>query len=254
MAQVVLPINAGNVIAGAAMLLLQSRDVALTTISAITTPAPTPTTFTCSTTDAAKISTGDLLQLAATSATNLAAEAAALPMVLSLVSGTAGYNVTLSNGSQGSFPTTAAGVRQQWSNRGATDGGITLTANRDVSDLFVDQTPIAVGTVDKQLTVTLEAPLAEAYLANFALAAGQKDPTTGTILQINSTDASRTDRYLFIGKAPNGLNRWAVLHKGKSHGQADQKSDKANKPIFKLQVTAYVDSAMNPDTLDIKDA
>lgn len=254
MAQVTTYYNGVNVYAGPALIYTRSRDVALTQVAALTVPSPTATTFTIATTDFAKLATGDLLCLATvTPNTFLAAEAKTLAMITSMVSSTAGYNLIVSP-AIGTPPTTANGVTRVWTNRGATNGGIEWEIDPAIALLYIDQSLVPVAAIDKEKVIMVKAPLAEATLANLGFAAGIKDPATSTVLQYNSTDASRTDAILLIQKAPNSLNRWTIMHKGKVQGKAMQKSNKDSAPVYQVEWVALVDSTMSPDTLDVLDA
>lgn len=245
--------NGANIIAGPALTYTSTRDVALPLVSAITVPAVTSTTFTLSTADAAKLNKGDLLSLATVANTFLCAEMATLAMITSIVASTLGYNVVVAP-AMGTPPTTANGIRQVWANRGASLGGVDFMAKAETKLLECDQATMAVGKVDSKKTVGIKAPLVEATLANFALAAGIKDPATGTVLQYNSTDLSRSDRYAVVGKAPAGNNRWFIIHNGAAQGTATHKNSKDGQPIYQMEVTAIVDSAMTPDAFDCLDA
>jgi hypothetical protein len=255
MAQIVPLFNGQNVIAGPGMVFTSSRDTALATVTPVVTPAPSVTTFSVSPADAKKINAGDLVCLSSLVNTFLADEASTLSMIKSVVyDGTTNYIVTLVN-ALGTAPATgSASVKQVWGNRGATKGGIKLTAKRTVADLMCDQSVVAVGTVDKALDIMVDAQLTEATMKNFALAAGLADPAGTGVFSVNGNDPSRTDRVLFGAKAPNNLTRYFVINKAKSQGTATHMADQSNQPIYQYQAKAYVDSSMSPDTLHCVDA
>lgn len=241
-----------KIITGPASVLSSPRSTTPVTVTALAAPSPTATSFAVSAADAAKLRPGDRIGLASATPTYLADELSTMPYIVS-ISNAASPVITLNTALSGAPPTTAGGVRQVWINRGGTDGGVELAVKKDVTDQFIDQSLVAVGSTDQKLDVTLKAPMAEASLSNFALAGGLPDPTTPDELKVNSTDPSRTDRYAFVGPAPSGKTRYAVINSGKSKGTATHKADKDNKPIYALEVTAYADTTMTPDTLHIKD-
>lgn len=246
-------VTAANITVGPGQVLYSPRDTTPITVTATASPAPTTTVFAVSAADAAKLKVGDILSLASAANTYLAPEASTMPMIVSI--GTeANPVITVSPAFSGAPPTTAGGVRVIWHDLGSTDGGIELSAKKDVTDHFVDQSVAPVASSDDKLEVIIRAPLAEATLKNFAIVTGIADPSSATVLQVSSTASSRTDRFLFIGTAPNSKRRFAVINKGKSKGTAQHKSAKGEKTIYVAEIQAYADSTKTPDLLDITDA
>lgn len=241
---------AGNVTQGAGSILYSPRDTTPATVTALASPAPTTTSFAVSAADAALLHVGDRIGLAAATPTYLAPELATSAVITAI--STAANPVITCTALSGAPPTTAGGVRVLWHNLGATDGGISLEAMKEQEAIYVDQVLSPVNFVDQLLTVKMMAPLAEATLKNFALVMGHLDPASSSVLQISGSDASRTDRWAFIGPAPNNTQVYGVIPKGKSVGTATWNGSKSNKPIFNLEVTAFEDTSSTPGLLDLK--
>lgn len=243
-------VSASNVTQGAGAVLYSPRDTTPITVTALASPAPSTTSFAVSSADAAKLHKGDRIGLASATPTYLAPELATSAVITNI--STDANPVITCTALSGAPPTTAGGVRVLWHNLGATDGGVRLEAAKEQQDVFVDQETAPVATVDQVTDVMIMAPLAEATLKNFALAMGHADPSSTSVLQISSADASRTDRWAFIGPAGGGLQAYCVVPKGKSRGRGVWNASKTDKPIFELEVKALVDSTSTPDLLDIK--
>lgn len=240
--------NAANVVVGAGMALYSPRDVALSTYTAVASPAATTTTFSVLVAGIGDLAAGDMLILtSAGTPTFLAPEASTMARVVSVTLNGANYDVVVSPAFSGAPPTTAGGVKRVWKNLGASDGGIELTLDKSVIDQMIDQSQTPVTSSDDKLDVSIKIPCAEQTLQNFAIAAGLPDPSSATAWSINSTDASRTDRYLIITKMPNSTNLFFVGHKGKSSGKGTLKAAKNDKSIFSVEVKLYADTAMTPD-------
>jgi hypothetical protein len=245
--------NTANIIIGAGMLYQSSRDVALTTVSALTVPTPTPTAFNVSTADSLLIGLGDLLCNSTVVNTFLCAEAAALPVVQSIIWGTVGWNVIVTPAFGTAPVTTAAGVTRVWTNRGATKGGVEFSATAKGKGLDCDQSQMPVGWADQSKSFGIKAGLTEATAQNFAMVAGIKDGT-GLVLQYNATDANRRDRYLCVGKAPNSKNRYFILHDGRNQGVSTQKNSLADQIVYSLDVQGIADTTMTPSGFDMLDS
>lgn len=243
-------VSAGNVSQSAGSVLYSPRDTTPITVTPQASPAPTTTSFAVSSSDAAKMHVGDRIGLTSATPTYLAPELAT-SAVITAISSDANPVITCTALS-GAPASGSATVRILWHNLGATDGGIKLEATKEQQALYVDQVLSAVAYADQLLDVKIMAPLAEATLKNFALTMGHADPSSTSVLQISGTDASRTDRWAFIGPAPNSTQVYAVIPKGKSIGKADWTAAKGDKSIFQLEVTAFEDSTSTPTLLDMK--
>lgn len=248
-----MPVTSANIVAGAGSIACSPRDTTPSTFTAVASPSPTTTTFSVLIAGLGDLKVGDRLGLASATPTWLAAEASTAPVVQSITLNGANYDVVVSPAFGSAPPSTAAGVRRLWIDLGATDGGIEMNINKDVVELFVDQSLAPVGTVDSKLEVTFKAPLAELTLKNAARAAGVPDPASATVLQINANASTRTDRYLITCPAPGGKTRYAVVHKAKAFGELSQMAKKTDKGIFQLEVKAFQDTTMTPDLVDILD-
>ncbi len=235
--------DGSSVLMGAGLLYQSSRDVALTTVSALTVPAPTGTTFNVSTTDSLLVNTGDLCCLATATNTFLAAEASTMAAIQSIIFGTVGWNITMSP-AMGTPPTTAAGVKRVWTNRGATKGGVEFSLAAKGKALECDQSTVAVGWADQSKVVGIVAHLTEATMANLALAAGIKDPTTANILQFGAADSGRRDRFMVMGKGDGGLDRWFIIHDGRNNGAGIQKNPLSDQIVFDVNIQAIADTTM----------
>ena len=243
-------VTAANVTQGAGSVLYSPRDTTPITVTPEASPTPSTTSFAVSAADAAKLHKGDRIGLTSATPTYLAPELAT-SAVITNISSDANPVITCTALS-GAPPATSGAVRVLWHNVGATDGGIRMEAGIEQQDVFVDQETAPVASVDQVTDVMLMAPLAETTLKNFALVMGHADPTSTTVFQITSSDTSRTDRWAFIGPAGGGLQVYAVVPKGKSRGRANWAASKTDKPIFELQVKAFVDSTSTPSILDVK--
>lgn len=241
---------AGNVTQGAGSVLYSPRDTTPATVTALASPAPTTTSFAVSSAHAATLHVGDRIGLASATPTYLAPELATSAVITNISSDAS--PVITCTALSGAPPTTAGGVRILWHNLGATDGGIALECTKEQEAIYVDQVQSPVNFVDQLLGVKMMAPLAEATLRNFAIVMGHADPSSSTVLQISGSDASRTDRWAFIGPAPNSTQVYGVIPKAKSVGTASWKGSKSDKPIFNLEVTAFEDTTSTPSLLDLK--
>lgn len=242
-------VAAGNVTEGPGSILYSPRDTAVVTVTALASPAPSATSFAVSAADAALIHEGDRIQLASATPTYLAPELSVAARVISKSSDA--EPVITCTALSGAPPTSAGGVRIIWHNVGATRGGVRMEGSAEQSPIRVDQSRAAVAYSDGDIDVKLFAPMAESTLANYALAMGHAKPTSATVLQINAADASRTDRWAFIGPGPGSTQVYGVIPKGKSMGRAVWNAVRGETPLFDLEITAVQDTTSTPDLLDV---
>lgn len=102
-----------------------------------------------------------------------------------------------------------------WTDLGGTKEGITLNIEQTYSDLTVDQ---IIDVVDRRRTarmVSIGTSLAEATLANLALAISNTAPTANILELDNGLNAFKPayGAYAFDGIAPGGFRRRVILRK-----------------------------------------
>lgn len=239
-----------NFVLGAGQLLHWQRGVSHWTVTPIASPAATTTTFSIvDATDlpatAPKLRVGDVLQRVADAATPAytAAEAAAAPRIISMVSDGTNTLVTVSPAFPGAPAATSGSVRVLYKNLGATMGDIAIRSNVTRKKQMVDQAVDAVKSRIVSRELTIVAPLAEATARHFAIGLGISPDADDAILKVGSTlPTDREDRFLVIAPAEEGYDRFTVCHRGVHEGEASLVASKENESIINLNITLMPDT------------
>lgn len=124
---------------------------------------------------------------------------------------------------------------------GSTDGGVMLTVGNEYHDVEVDQSKVPIDTKLDKRTAKLSCDMAEATLANLALAMAL--PTTavaGNVVSVGLQEPENKTIYI-IGPAPNGAVRTIHVFKAKVTGSPEMAYRKDEKVIVPLEITAIPD-------------
>lgn len=141
--------------------------------------------------------------------------------------------------------TTAPGVG--WRDVGGTTGGVRLAADREFFRLDVDQKIGRVGSVPTQEDYAVSTSLAEATLANYALAVNAADDAVVAGTGIETLDLGGTDpgsepnyRALIIdGRAPGGLRRRIIVRRVLSTASVEAAMEKGGQTVYPVTWTAH---------------
>ena len=139
---------------------------------------------------------------------------------------------------------------------GSTDGGVMLTVGNEYHDVEVDQSKVPIDTKLDKRTAKLTCDMAEATLANLALAMAL--PTTavsGSVVSVGLQEPENKTIYI-IGPAPNGAVRTIHVFKAKVTGSPEMAYRKDEKVIVPLEITAIPDfnQADGEELMTITDA
>lgn len=139
-----------------------------------------------------------------------------------------------------------------WADKGATDGGVTVTAAKDYFKLRMDQTVESPGRRLTELDVTLQTNLAEPTLENWALAlADAASPiTTGTGFASfdigGPAEPGEEPTYLaaiFRGRAPQGRRRLVIVRKALSFEEVESEYKRDDQTFIPITFGAHYVSA-----------
>jgi len=124
---------------------------------------------------------------------------------------------------------------------GSTDGGVMLTVGNEYHDVEVDQSKVPIDTKLDKRTAKLSCDMAEATLANLALAMAL--PTTalsGSTVSVGLQEPENKTIYI-VGPAPDGAVRTIHVFKAKVTGSPEMAYRKDEKVIVPLEITAIPD-------------
>lgn len=124
---------------------------------------------------------------------------------------------------------------------GSTDGGVMLTVGNEYHDVEIDQSKVPINTKLDKRTVKLTCDMAEATLANLALAMAL--PTTalaGSVVSVGLQEPENKTIYI-VGPAPDGAVRTIHVFKAKVTGSPEMAYRKDEKVIVPLEITAIPD-------------
>jgi hypothetical protein len=126
---------------------------------------------------------------------------------------------------------------------GKTDGGVEINKTEDVKEIFVDQHLGAIAAPTVKEGVTVKCNLAEATLANIALAWGQPlSAVNGSTFNIGGKTDIYDYRTIYINvKGPGPGTRKYTIHKAKIKGDSSQKYTKDNVTMVPVEITAICD-------------
>lgn len=124
---------------------------------------------------------------------------------------------------------------------GSTDGGVMLAIGNEYHDVEVDQSKVPIDTKLDKRTAKLTCDMAEATLANLALAMAL--PTTavsGSVISVGLQEPENKTIYI-IGPAPGGAVRTIHVFKAKVTGSPEMAYTKDSKVVVPLEITAIPD-------------
>ena len=124
---------------------------------------------------------------------------------------------------------------------GSTDGGVMLTVGNEYHDVEVDQSKVPIDTKLDKRTAKLSCDMAEATLANLALAMAL--PTTalaGSTVSVGLQEPENKTIYI-VGPAPDGKVRTIHVFKAKVTGSPEMAYQKDEKVVVPLEITAIPD-------------
>lgn len=141
-----------------------------------------------------------------------------------------------------------------WTDVGGTKDGVKLTHNQEFAELEVDQIVDVVGRRLTKREFTIETNLAEATLANLALATNNAAPTASAsyayLEPANDTAATQPlyKAHIFDGYAPqdtsgNTMRRRVILRKGLSTDNVEYAYGKGDQTVLKVKFSGHFVSA-----------
>jgi hypothetical protein len=133
---------------------------------------------------------------------------------------------------------------------GFTIDGVEITLEPDIVDVNVDQLGDAARLIEQSIKVMIKSTLAEATLANLAIAWGRPDAayTAGTLggeLQIGVNPTGRpTERMLrFTGKSPENLDRTYTCYRAVSVASSGHSYKRGEATVFPVEFRILPDGA-----------
>lgn len=170
---------------------------------------------------------------------------------------------TLYEGAFGATEPTDANINtapasSAWTDVGGTKDGVKLVHGQTFAELEVDQIVDIVGRRLTKREFEIETNLAEATLANLALATNNAAPTVSAAYQYlepandNSATQLTYKAFIFDGYAPqdasgNTMRRRVFLRKGLANDNVEYAYGKADQTVFKVKFAAhYVSSSIKP--------
>lgn len=143
-----------------------------------------------------------------------------------------------------------------WTDAGATDGGVTVTAAKEYFRLRMDQTVESPGRVLTELDVTLKTNLAEPTLENWKLAladaataitSGGTGGTAYKAMDITGpAEPGATPEYvaaIFRGRAPRGKRRLVIVRKALSFDEVESEYKRDDQTFIPVTFGAHWVSA-----------
>lgn len=128
---------------------------------------------------------------------------------------------------------------------GSTDGGVMLTVGNEYHEVEVDQSKAPIDSKLEKRTAKLTCDMAEATLANLALAMAL--PTTalsGSTVSVGLQEPENKTIYI-IGPAPDGAVRTIHVFKAKVSGSPEMAYQKNDKTVVPLEISAIADTAQS---------
>lgn len=125
---------------------------------------------------------------------------------------------------------------------GSTDGGVMLTVSNEFHDIEVDQSKVPIDQKLDKRTATLTTNMAEATLANLALAMTLPvGAVAGGVLSVGLQEPVARTMYI-IGPGPGGATRTIHIFKAKATGSPEMGFMKDEKIVIPLEITAIADT------------
>jgi hypothetical protein len=133
---------------------------------------------------------------------------------------------------------------------GFTVDGVEVTLEPDIVDVTVDQFGDAARLIENSIKVMVKTTLAEATLANLAIAWGRPDAayTAGTNggtleLGVNATGKPAERQLQFIGKSPNGFDRTYTCWRAVSVSSSGHAYKRSEATLFPVEFRILPDAA-----------
>ena len=125
---------------------------------------------------------------------------------------------------------------------GYTMEGVEITMEPDIVDINVDQLGDAARLIEQSIKITIKTTLAEATLANLAIAWGRPDAayTAGTLggelkLGVNATGKPTERQLRFVGKSPEGFNRTYTCGRAVSVASSGHSFKRGEATVFPVE-------------------
>lgn len=133
---------------------------------------------------------------------------------------------------------------------GYTMEGVEITLEPDMVDIIVDQLGDAARLIEQSIKVMIKTTLAEATLANLAIAWGRPDAayTAGTNggelkLGVNETGKPTERQLQFIGKSPEGLDRTYTCNRAVSVSASGHSYKRGEATVFPVEFRILPDGS-----------
>jgi len=125
---------------------------------------------------------------------------------------------------------------------GSTDGGVMLATGVETHDTEIDQSKAPIDSKLDKRTVVVTCDMAEATLANMALAAGLPvSAVSGSKLSVGLQELDAKTIFI-IGPGPEGKTRTIHIFKAKVSGSSEMAYRKNEKTVVPLEITAMADT------------
>jgi hypothetical protein len=133
---------------------------------------------------------------------------------------------------------------------GFTIDGVEITLEPDIVDVTVDQLGDAAKLIEQSIKVMVKTTLAEATLANLAIAWGRPDAayTPGTLggelkLGVNPTGKPTERQLRFIGKSPENLDRTYTCNRAVSVASSGHSYKRGEATVFPVEFRILPDGS-----------
>jgi hypothetical protein len=135
---------------------------------------------------------------------------------------------------------------------GFTIDGVEITMEPDIVDIIVDQLGDAARLIEQSVKVMIKTTLAEATLANLAIAWGRPDAayTAGTLggelkLGVNPTGRPTERQVRFTGKSPEGLDRTYTCNRAVSVAASGHSYKRGEATVFPVEFRILPDATQS---------
>lgn len=133
---------------------------------------------------------------------------------------------------------------------GYTMEGVEITMEPDMVDINVDQLGDAAKLIEQSIKVMIKTTLAEATLANLAIAWGRPDAayTPGTLggelkLGVNETGKPTERQLRFTGKSPEGFDRTYTCYRAVSVAASGHSYKRGEATVFPVEFRILPDGS-----------
>lgn len=133
---------------------------------------------------------------------------------------------------------------------GFTMDGVEITLEPNIVDIIVDQLGDAAKLIEQSVKVMLKSTLAEATLANLAIAWGRPDAAFtanglgGTLkLGVNATGKPSERKVRFVGKSPEGFNRTYTCARAVSVSSSQHSYKRGEATVYPVEFRILPDAS-----------